>query len=264
MQLSKGDAITYAALVTSAVIMAIDPLRKEVAMPPESHPLLSSNVWAYLPIILLSVVAVIWLVRQIRARTGQQATATAPASPPQVSSTIEVPESDYIRDKDVRVYGGSVAQRQFPRYALKFLRSGEGGRVLVEFSAFVGSGWTQRRTVVLRDVDRFARDEEVSGPLISADSIDSEIWRWGGAWLGPPPSGTVTTVISQGDNILMQRCLYRGRVVFQDENEGESQCYFIVKQPEIAPSREMPTVIGNQLFDFIAEWEAQDDALNRL
>ena len=174
-----------------------------------------------------------------------------------------VQESNYIRDKDVRVYAGSVTQRQFPRYRMKFIRNGKGGRVLVEFSAFVGNYWTERRTVILRNLDPFVRDQEVSGPLISADDIDSEIWRWGGASFSPLPGGTVTTVASQTDNMqLMRRCFYRGRIVFQDDDDGESQCYFIVTQPEMASSREMPTVIGNQLFDFIAEWEAQDDVLN--
>jgi hypothetical protein len=265
MQLSKGDAVTYVALVTSAVIMAAEPLRKEAATPPESHPFLSSDVWAYLPIILLSAVGVIWLVRQIRARTYRQDTTARPVPPPQTSPPATVQESEYIRDKDVRVYAGSAVQRLFPRYALKFIRNGKGGQVLVEFSAFVGAGWTQRRTVVLRNLGPFVRDQEVCGPLISADDIDSGIWRWGGASLSPPPSGTVTTVSSQSDNMqLMSRCFYRGRVVFQDENDDESLCYFIVTQPEMASSREMPTIIGNQLFDFVAEWEVQDDALDLL
>jgi hypothetical protein len=148
---------------------------------------------------------------------------------------------------------------------VKFKRNGKGARVLVEFSAFVGNNWTQRRTVILRNLDPFVRDQEVSWPLISANDINSEIWRWGGDLLIPSPSGTVTPVDNQSDNMqLMPRCFYRGRVVFQDDDDAESQCYFILIQSDMASSREMPTVIGNQLFDFIAEWETQDDALNLL
>jgi len=34
MNLSKGDAVTYGALVTSAVLQALEPWRKEAAVPP--------------------------------------------------------------------------------------------------------------------------------------------------------------------------------------------------------------------------------------
>jgi|ERR1700730_9799 len=64
MALTKGDTVTYAGLVTSAVLQAIEPWRKEAAMPAESHPVLASAIWSYLPLILLTVVGIIWLVRQ--------------------------------------------------------------------------------------------------------------------------------------------------------------------------------------------------------
>ncbi|MFZ3327071.1 MAG: hypothetical protein WA231_14770, partial [Methylocella sp.] len=61
--ISKGDAVTYALLVATAVSQAADPFRKEAAMPSEAHPFLASHVWAYLPIVLLSLVALIWFWR---------------------------------------------------------------------------------------------------------------------------------------------------------------------------------------------------------
>jgi hypothetical protein len=66
MKLSKGDAVTYAALITSAVIMAADTLRKEAAMPPEAYPILSSSTWSYAPLVLLTIVALLWLYRRVR------------------------------------------------------------------------------------------------------------------------------------------------------------------------------------------------------
>jgi hypothetical protein len=50
MNVSKGDAVTYVALVTSAVLQAAEPWRKEAATPPDLHPILSSPVWAYVPL----------------------------------------------------------------------------------------------------------------------------------------------------------------------------------------------------------------------
>jgi hypothetical protein len=64
MNVSKGDAVTYMALVTAAVLQAGEPWRKEAAVPPESHPILSSAVWAYVPLALLTLVALIWLIKQ--------------------------------------------------------------------------------------------------------------------------------------------------------------------------------------------------------
>jgi hypothetical protein len=165
--------------------------------------------------------------------------------------------SSYI--KEISVHGGSAAQKLFPRYVLRFAKSGKGGQVLVDFSAFVGGvggGWTQRRTLPLRDLDRFARDAAITGPLISADS--TEVWSWGGTDLSPPTAGAHVVILAGPDSgtKLMRQCFYRGRVVFQDENGDESRCYFIITQSEMAASKEMPHVVGGQLFDFVAEWEA--------
>jgi hypothetical protein len=65
MKVGKGDAVTYVALVISAALLALEPWRKEAAVPPESHPILSSSAWAYIPLVLLVLVGCIWLYRQI-------------------------------------------------------------------------------------------------------------------------------------------------------------------------------------------------------
>jgi hypothetical protein len=65
MKVGKGDAITYVALVISAALLALEPWRKEAATPPDLHPVLSSPVWAYIPLALLTAVGVLWLFRQI-------------------------------------------------------------------------------------------------------------------------------------------------------------------------------------------------------
>jgi hypothetical protein len=65
VKIGKGDAVTYVGLVISAALQAAEPLRKEVAMPPEAHPILSSPLWAYLPMALLCFVGFIWLVKTV-------------------------------------------------------------------------------------------------------------------------------------------------------------------------------------------------------
>ena len=68
VHLSKGDAVTYVGLVTVAVLEALEPARKEALMSPEPHPFLSWSGWNYLPIILLTLVAVIWLWKALQPR----------------------------------------------------------------------------------------------------------------------------------------------------------------------------------------------------
>jgi hypothetical protein len=63
MQVSKGDAVTYVALVLSAGLQALEPLRKEAAMPPDLHPILSSAFWSFFPLGLLILVGILWLIR---------------------------------------------------------------------------------------------------------------------------------------------------------------------------------------------------------
>jgi hypothetical protein len=105
---SKGDAATYVALVTSAVLQAAEPWRKEAATPPDLHPILSSPVWAYIPLALLVFVGLIWLYRQIapiKVPTPSVAAANqvvAPIAPNTKFASIEFrfkadqPDSPYI------------------------------------------------------------------------------------------------------------------------------------------------------------------------
>jgi hypothetical protein len=97
MKLSKGDAVTYVALVLSAALQALEPWRKEASAPPDTHPILSSSVWAYIPLGLLVLVGCIWLYRQIspffKDRTGSVAAlhkeVAAPVAPDKKFASIE-------------------------------------------------------------------------------------------------------------------------------------------------------------------------------
>jgi uncharacterized BrkB/YihY/UPF0761 family membrane protein len=62
------DAVTYGGLVTVAALEALEPFRKEASMPFDAHPFLASNIWAYLPITILSIVGLIWLWRLLPQR----------------------------------------------------------------------------------------------------------------------------------------------------------------------------------------------------
>jgi hypothetical protein len=64
MKVSKSDAVTYTALVATAIIQAFDTFRKEAAIPLDTHSILANPVWSYIPIALLTLVGLIWLGRQ--------------------------------------------------------------------------------------------------------------------------------------------------------------------------------------------------------
>jgi len=219
-------------------------------MPPEAYPILSSSIWSYAPLVLLTIVALLWLYRWVRpAPPTPQTTASVQSVVPQPGKVPTHTGSRYI--KEMNVYGGSVPTHMFPRYTFKFAKNIKSGRVVVDFSAFVGGvggGWTVRKTLTLKELGPHARDIEFSEPLISADNFDSHIWRWGGTM--DEPNRT---------NALMPQCPYRGRVVFQDDEGGETRRYFLIMQDSSTPSRRVPEVIGHQMFNFVAEWEDDDN-----
>jgi hypothetical protein len=112
MNVSKGDAVTYVALVTSAVLQAAEPWRKEAATPPDLHPILSSPVWAYVPLALLTVVSLIWLFRQIRWPAPKRGPATSPPqeAPPQLSNPTGRSQSLYAPIVDMQIEGAKLNQ----------------------------------------------------------------------------------------------------------------------------------------------------------
>jgi hypothetical protein len=109
MNISKGDAVTYVALVTAAVLQAGEPWRKEAATPPDLHPILSSPVWAYIPLALLTVVGIIWLFRQINPRKIDPAT-SPPLSAPQSTNPSGRSQSLYAPIVDMQIEGAKLNQ----------------------------------------------------------------------------------------------------------------------------------------------------------
>jgi hypothetical protein len=65
MGLSVGDAVTYVGLLAVAVMEAADGARKEAAMPADLHPFLASHYWSYAPIIIMTLVGLIWLYKVV-------------------------------------------------------------------------------------------------------------------------------------------------------------------------------------------------------
>lgn len=91
MKISKGDLVTYVFLVVVAIIQATEPLRKEAAMPPEEHPILTSQLWQYIPLILLGFVFIIWLYNQITYRSKRASEATGANKLPATDQIAQQP-----------------------------------------------------------------------------------------------------------------------------------------------------------------------------
>jgi hypothetical protein len=251
MNVSKGDAVTYVALVTAAVLQAAEPWRKEAAVPPDLHPILSSPVWAYIPLALLFIVGVIWLFRQIKPnRTPPQSSATE-AGKEAVVDRRKVASDLYL--KEAHVYAGADGNPEMPpRVRVCFGRSGKAAEVCIDFSYFVGAigfaGWSKRRRLLLAEIKSFRRDEDLHFQLMSRDTItESSIgWRWGDARMRYP---------NKAEGILRQDSHYRCRVAFIFADGAEEYIYFLV---ETAVSTEpFPAVIEARAFDFISEWERE-------
>jgi hypothetical protein len=251
MNVSKGDAVTYVALVTSAVLQAAEPLRKEAAVPADLHPILSSQLWAYAPLALLLLVGVIWLVRQIRPSRAVPQPILAPTAEPAVSGKKAAPNS-YL--KESHVYAGAPGiPDASPSVSVCFGRSGKDAEICIDFSYFVGAlnfaGWIKRRRLLLKEIKSFRRDEEMRLPIMVRDTVpesQSLGWRWGDAQI---------KYTNKIEGILRQASHYRCRIAFIFADGTEEYIYFLVET--VQSTDPIPLAIESRAFDFIAEWECE-------
>jgi hypothetical protein len=248
MKLSKGDAVTYVALVISAALQALEPWRKEASVPPDTHPILSSSVWAYIPLALLIAVGCIWLYRQIIPLfKGHPASDQVTASVQSKLTERSIKDSHYL--KEANVYAGSLSSSPelFPYAVVCFGRSGRDADVCVDYSYYANGPWTQRRRLLLKNVPSFRRDERATITIMYRDAAEGRImWRWGDAQVKYP---------NRDEGFLGPNRHLRCRISFIFPDETEEYAYFIV---ETGTSAElMPTVIGKHMFDFVDQWERE-------
>jgi hypothetical protein len=248
MNVSKGDAVTYVALVTAAVLQAAEPWRKEAATPPDLHPVLSSPIWAYVPLALLTLVFAIWLFRQLKPLHKD-----APANPgdgsqsPQTVISEQRASPPYL--KEANVYAGSPTSSPelFPNAVVCFGRSGRDADVCVDFSYFAGGPWTQRRRLLLKNIPSFRRDERLAVTILTRDMDEGGlIWRWGDGQIKYP---------NRAEGALRPNMHFQCRIAFIFADETEEYAYFIVETGESANS--MPVVIGQHMFAFVSQWDAE-------
>ena len=108
--------------------------------------------------------------------------------------------------------------------------------------------WTARRRLLLREVQRVSRDEMISIPLLSQYERDGQkIWRWGEG--GSPEDGYY---------LFSPRATYKGRITVTNANGQPEHCYFIITGMESDGGKDIPLVIGEHMFNFPAQWEAED------
>jgi hypothetical protein len=259
MNVSKGDAVTYVALVTCAVLQAAEPLRKEAATPPDLHPVLSSSAWAYIPLALLALVACIWLYRQIAPAKERPNPATAEnraqaQQPIKERGGSEIAPAEGAPDprsylKETRLNAGmpDSSPEMFPNVAVCFGRSGRDAHVCVDFSHLAGNLWIQRQRLLLKNIPSFRRDERVSITILYRD-IDQNglMWRWGDGQI---------KYSSKAAGTLQTNLQYQCRLAFIFADGTEEYAYFIVETDVSAAT--MPRVIGEHLFAFVRQWESE-------
>jgi hypothetical protein len=247
MKLSRGDAVTYVALVVSAALQALEPLRKEAAVPPDAHPILSSAAWAYVPLALLILVGLIWLARQIThflKDSPKSPNLPTVDSPPAADAAAASPQP-YVREARVNAGMPTSSPEIFPNIVVCFDRNGRDAEVCVDFSYFTGGLWTQRRRLLLKKVPSFRREEYVPITILTRDTdADGLVWRWGDASIKYP--NKVAGIL--GSN----RC-YRCCIVFIFADGTEEYAYFIAETP--ANKEAMPAVVGKHMLDFVEQWE---------
>jgi hypothetical protein len=108
--------------------------------------------------------------------------------------------------------------------------------------------WTARRSLLLREVQKVSRDETIFIPLLSQHERDGhKVWQWGEG--GPP----------EGGYLYVPGATYKGRITVTSASGQLEHCYFIItRRTEVHGGNDMPLVIGEDMFNFPAKWEAED------
>jgi hypothetical protein len=97
----------------------------------------------------------------------------------------------------------------------------------------------------VRHLDRFSHGEFVAVQLLSNQGpADAQFVVWGE---------------SDKDPRYRADTWFRGRVSIEFDDAPPVRCYFWMGKPV---EKQWPIAIGGQIFDFVAQWEAQDRSLN--
>jgi hypothetical protein len=153
--------------------------------------------------------------------------------------------------KDVHLYTGSVLPPVNPRFEAKFTRSGQRCRLFIDHRHYprgvMGpAGWIPRPLIELPKVEEFVPGQTLSVALLTPFEADGrKLWRWGPPTEQPDPK---TTFIASA--------WHRGRLIVRCDDAPPQNFYFIINPGLDADA---PALIGQEQFDFIQEWEAQDE-----
>jgi hypothetical protein len=152
--------------------------------------------------------------------------------------------------KQKSVYAGSSSHGTLPTFSAKFAASGGPLTIYVDeihhVPAMASILWTARRRLRLKELLRFSRDEAISVPLVSQFERDNQKWwRWG------------QNGMPNGGYLYIPNAHYKARIVVE-VNDREEHCYFIAHGFEGDVAAPFPRIIGEHMFNFHTEWEAEN------
>jgi hypothetical protein len=255
MKLSKSDAATYAALITVAIFEAWEPFRKEAATPPEAHPYLSSNLLNYIPIVLLTLVGIIWLLRQLfpllepapRPRdrpvaNSDDAKTTQISEVRKFGPVTEIPRvHDQYIDKRFSYFYLVPPNNELWNVSIKFNKSGEKLLIRLDYryhSSGIGLGnWLGPKQVFVQRLDTFTKGTEQKITLARLDrGKPKRMWRW---------------IIGDADRLYPST--HQCRLAFFIDDVLVDQFNFIIDIRDDDDKNDI-TFIGENRFSFAEEW----------
>ncbi len=168
--------------------------------------------------------------------------ANLPLPPPQ--------KSVYL--KDAHIYAGSASPPMSPRFEAKFARNGQRGRLFVDERYYVAgllgaSAWVKRPRIFLKEFKDFVAEQGINEAILTPfDNDGRKLWRWGQPTEQPDVKTTFTS-----------SAWHRGRLMFiSDDDAPPEYFYFII---DMASSDVPPPIVGQTSFDFVQEWEKEDE-----
>jgi hypothetical protein len=182
---------------------------------------------------------------------GRDASVNHPALVSEVAKRAPL-SSKYL--KSAFIYGGSQNPNVRPWFSATFAKKGTKARIYLDHSHFIGQwniGWTGRKRIFLTEVIDYVPDQSIRVEIMSEYQTQaSKLWRWGNEEKEPP----------NGDYAFIQQSMHHGRVVVYCDDAPPEYTYFVIlQQPDDSSEPYFPRLVGAWLFDFVAEWEAEDE-----
>lgn len=224
--------------------------------PPWANRVFAAPWWAPVAAAAVPILLLVWPARARRAPPVEQASAQveeAGQAEPIVFERVREATGPYLENQ--HVYAGSAKLSMVPEFRAVPVRPITHATIFIEYSFYATEShrWMPRRRILIAEIHHQDADEwsVINVELMTSylDESGGRVWRWAREFDSGPPSDEEYRFTVENH--------YQGRVVFEGPEDSVHHSYFSIMPSNDRPS-DMPNLISQDIFDFVADWEAQD------